>query len=224
MTMSDATPMPIAAAMRSRVQRARRLLAKIRRRGGRLAEARTAMAMLRAQQESTLEGILVVDNQGRILSYNRRFLEIWGIPEAVAAHADDNTLLGFAAGAVADWSAFIELVNYLYEHPEEVRKDDPVVLKDGRVLSRASTPVSVGTDVRGRAWYFRDITDSVKAERLQAALFRISQLSRNAEDLESLYASVHAVVGELMYAKNFYIATHDAATFSHIVNTVKAAV
>lgn len=170
------------------------------------------MAILRAQQEATIEGTLVVDNEGRVLSYNRRFLEIWRIPEQVAASADDNTLLGYAADAVADWASFIELVNYLYEHPDEVRKDDPVPLKDGRILSRASLPISVGANVRGRAWYFRDITDSVKSERLQAALFRISQLSRDAGDPESLYASVHEVVGELMSAKNFYIATHDPDT------------
>ena len=212
MTTSDTTPAP-AAASRSRIQRARRLLARVLQRGGSLTrESRTAMAILRAQQEATIEGSLVVDNEGRILSYNRRFLEIWGVPQHVAASADDNTLLGFAADKVADWPAFIELVNYLYEHPEEVRKDDPVPLKDGRILSRASIPVSVGADVRGRAWYFRDITDSVKSERLQAALFRISQLSQNARSLESLYASVHEVVGELMSARNFYIATHDPET------------
>jgi len=212
MTTSDAAPVPIAA-FRSRVQRARNLLARIVRRGGRLArETRTALAILRAQQEATIEGTLVVDNEGRIVSYNQRFLEIWGIPEEIAATADDNTLLGYAEELVADWGSFIELVNYLYEHPEEIRKDDPVPLKDGRMLSRASVPISAGDDIHGRAWYFRDITDSVKSERLQAALFRISQLSQEADSLESLYASVHEAVGELMYAKNFYIATHDPDT------------
>jgi diguanylate cyclase (GGDEF)-like protein/PAS domain S-box-containing protein len=174
------------------------------------AEARTTIAILRAQQEATLDGILVVDSEGRILSYNRRFLEIWGIPDAVAASADDNTLLGYAADAVADWSSFIDAVNHLYEHPTEVRTEDPVPLKDGRILTRASVPVVVGSDIRGRAWYFRDITEAVKADRLQEALFRISRLSHEAESLDALYRSVHAVVGELMPAGNFYIATVDA--------------
>jgi len=201
---------PAAEAARSRVQRARRLLARMVRRGGRVvAESRTAMAILRAQQDATLDGILVVDNDGRILSYNRRFLEIWGIPEEIGRGADDNALLGYAAEQVADWEAFIDLVNYLYEHPAEVRTDDPVMLRDGRMLSRGSTPIIVGKEVRGRSWFFRDVTNSLKAERLQAALFRISRLSRDAESLESLYAAVHAVVGELMSAKNFYIATRD---------------
>ncbi|HUR80837.1 MAG TPA: EAL domain-containing protein [Thermoanaerobaculia bacterium] len=202
------------AGLRSRVQRARRLLARMMSRGGGQAvvETRTAMAILRAQQDATLDGILVVDNSGRILSYNRRFLEIWGIPDYVAARADDNTLLGYAAEAVHDWESFIELVNHLYEHPAEVRTDDPVALKDGRILSRASTPLIVGKEVRGRAWYFRDVTNSVKAERLQSALFRISQLSREAEDLQSLYRGVHGVVSEMMNARNFYIATRRPAS------------
>jgi len=189
---NDSLPSP---RLRSRVQRARRLLARVMRRGGgqSVIEARTAMAILRAQQDATLDGILVVDNAGRILSYNRRFLEIWGIPDSVATRADDNTLLGYAADAVADWEAFIELVNYLYEHPTEVRQDDPVPLQDGRILSRASTPLIVGREIRGRAWYFRDVTNSVKAERMQAALFRISHLSREAESLESLYRSFDPV-------------------------------
>jgi diguanylate cyclase (GGDEF)-like protein/PAS domain S-box-containing protein len=197
------------AGLGSRVQRARRLLARImgRVRGQSVVEARTALAILRAQQDATLDGILVVDNAGRILSYNRRFLEIWNIPEHVAPRADDNVLLGYAAEAVQDWESFIEVVHHLYEHPAEVRTDDPVPLKDGRILSRASTPLIVGKEVRGRAWYFRDITNSAKAERLQAALFRISQLSRDAEDLQSLYRAVHGVVSEMMNARNFYIAT-----------------
>ena len=45
---------------------------------------RTTVAILKAQQEATLDGILVVDHAGKILSYNRRFLEIWGIPASVA--------------------------------------------------------------------------------------------------------------------------------------------
>ena len=104
---------------------------------------RTTVAILRAQQEATLDGILVVDDQGAILSYNRRFLEMWGIPEETARGADDNELLGFASEKVEDWDEFIELVHHLYTHPDIVRSNDIVLLKDGRVLSRASVPISV---------------------------------------------------------------------------------
>jgi len=213
----------------SRIQRAKRALARLVRESRSVSRdsLRTTIAILKAQQEATIDGTLVVDPTGNVLSYNRRFLEIWRIPESVAATADDNELLGYAADAVENWDGFIDLVNYLYEHPDEVRASDPVRLKDGRILSRASLPIIVGGSIRGRSWYFRDITESVKAERMQAALFRIAELSREAESLEALYASVHEVVGTLMSATNFYIAQYDAEgnllTFPWFVDEVDKA-
>ena len=183
---------------------------------------RTTVAILRAQQESTLDGILVVDDRGTILSYNRRFLEMWGIPEEVARAADDNELLGFASEKVKDWDEFIELVNYLYTHPDEVRSNDTVLLKDGRVLSRASVPIISGRKIRGRAWYFRDVTESVRNEALQSALFRIATLSREARNLDEFYGAVHSIVAGLMEATYFYIAEYDAErdilTFPYFVD------
>jgi diguanylate cyclase (GGDEF)-like protein/PAS domain S-box-containing protein len=183
---------------------------------------RTTVAILRSQQEATLDGILVVDDGGTILSYNRRFLEMWGIPEEAARRADDNELLGFASEKVQDWDEFIELVNYLYTHPTEVRNKDTVYMKDGRVLSRASVPIVSGEKIRGRAWYFRDITETVRNERMQAALFRIATLSREASNLDEFYGAVHGIVNGLMEATYFYIAEYDAArdilTFPYFVD------
>jgi len=183
---------------------------------------RTTVAILRSQQEATLDGILVVDDKGAILSYNRRFLDMWGIPEEAAKAADDNELLGFASDKVEDWDEFIELVNHLYTHPDAVRTNDTVKMKDGRVLSRASVPIVSGKRIRGRAWYFRDVTESVRNERMQAALFRIATLSRDARNLDEFYGAVHGIVNGLMEATYFYIAEYDAArdilTFPYFVD------
>jgi diguanylate cyclase (GGDEF)-like protein/PAS domain S-box-containing protein len=182
----------------------------MRRSGGRTSSAlRTSVAILRAQQEATLDGILVVDAEGRVLSYNRRFLEIWGIPTDAVAGADDNELLGYAAERVANWDDFIGVVEHLYQHPDEVRTNDPIVLKDGRTLSRASVPVTTRGKIVGRAWYFRDVTESERARVLQHSLFRIAQLTGEADNLDAFYEAVHEVVGTLMDATNFYIAEYD---------------
>src|SRR5450759_1104371 len=77
----------------SRLDRGRRDLVGLlrnRRNGARRLSLRTTLAILEAQQEATHDGILVVDPQGRVLSHNRRFHEIWHIPEDVAQTADDN--------------------------------------------------------------------------------------------------------------------------------------
>jgi len=210
--MTLPTDYPIRDAARpSRFQRAKLALTRLLRRGRSSSRdsLQTTIAILKAQQEATLEGILVVDVDGSVLSYNHRFLEIWRIPDQIAIGADDNELLGYASDAVADWDAFIELVNHLYEHPDEVRTNDVLPLRDGRTLSRSTLPIIVDGEVRGRSWYFRDVTEATKSENLQTALFRIAQLTREAHDLDSLYASVHGVVRTLMDAENFFIAEHD---------------
>ncbi len=54
-----------------------------------------------------------------------------------------------------------------------------------------------------------DITDRKRSEQLHSALYRIADVTSSAEDLEELYAAIHRIVGELMYALNFYIAIYD---------------
>src|ERR671917_2796950 len=40
-------------------------------------------ALLEAQSETSMEGILVVSTEGKVISFNRRYLEMWGLPEEV---------------------------------------------------------------------------------------------------------------------------------------------
>jgi diguanylate cyclase (GGDEF)-like protein len=51
-----------------------------------------------------------------------------------------------------------------------------------------------------------EIDERQRAEKLQSALFRIAELSISAPSLDDFYREVHAIVGELLYARNFYIA------------------
>jgi signal transduction histidine kinase len=56
-----------------------------------------------------------------------------------------------------------------------------------------------------------DITERKRAELVQAAVYRISEAAQAAQNLDELYASIHAIIGELMPAKNFYISLYDAS-------------
>ncbi len=49
-------------------------------------------------------------------------------------------------------------------------------------------------------------------ERIQGALLRIAEAAAIAHDMPEFYRTIHAIVGELMYADNFYIALYEAAT------------
>lgn len=67
-----------------------------------------------------------------------------------------------------------------------------------------------------------DPREGRRVERLQAALYRIAEAASTVENLEKLYASLHSIVGELMYARNFYIAlydeTQDTLSFPYFVD------
>jgi PAS domain S-box-containing protein len=140
-------------------------------------ELRFRNLILSTQQETSLDGILVVDEHGKILSFNQRFARMWDIPSDVIESKSDQSNLQFVLGKIADSEKFLDHVNYLYSHPKEAGRDE-IVLKDGRVFDLFSASM-LGAEKKyyGRVWYFRDITDRKKSEQqIQHQLKRLGIL------------------------------------------------
>src|SRR6266571_7732342 len=51
--------------------------------------------------------------------------------------------------------------------------------------------------------------DRARATKVQSALYRIAETASAAQDMQEFYATIHGIVGELMYAENFYIVLYD---------------
>jgi PAS domain S-box-containing protein len=70
----------------------------------------------------------------------------------------------------------------------------------------------------------QDITQRLQAEKLQSVLYRIAEVSASARDLNALYPAIHAIVADLLDARNFYIAFYDDAanwlTFPYFVDEI----
>jgi two-component system sensor histidine kinase/response regulator len=120
-----------------------------------------------AATESTADGILVVDNKGKILAANRKFAEIWKIPECILALHDDNKALAWAMSQLRDPESFETKVRELYADPEAL-SDDAIEFKDGRLIQRHSKPLRVAGKVFGRVWGFGDVSWRVRAEEALA--------------------------------------------------------
>ncbi|KAB0480997.1 diguanylate cyclase (GGDEF) domain-containing protein [Pseudomonas reinekei] len=58
----------------------------------------------------------------------------------------------------------------------------------------------------------QEVTERERAEHLQSALFQIAELSSQPGDMAELFQTLHGIVGDLLFAQNFYIALFDDAT------------
>jgi two-component system, cell cycle sensor histidine kinase and response regulator CckA len=128
-------------------------------------------AFLEAQVDSSLDGILVVDDQRRQILQNQRLNDLWKIPPHIAGNKDDAVQVQFVANKTKNPQQFVDKVVYLYSHPDEVSRDE-IELIDGTILDRYSSRVrDKAGKYYGRIWTFRDITERRQLE----AQFRQSQ-------------------------------------------------
>ena len=92
----------------------------------------------------------------------------------------------------------------------------------GRFLSACWVDRLAAPPVSAIIVSLRDLTEVRRAVSLQSALYRIAARASAVGDIGDFYASVHAIIGELLDAKNFFIAIYDAAadriTFPYFVD------
>jgi diguanylate cyclase (GGDEF)-like protein len=130
-----------------------------------------------------------VDNKGRVLKANRRFADLWRIPQSLMDVGDDRTLLDFVMNQLSDPDAFLKKVRLLYD--SDTVDSDTLAFKDGRVFERFSFRMIMEGVVIGRVWSFRDITERRRIEEaLRESENRYRELSI-VDDLTQLYNSRH---------------------------------
>jgi len=132
-------------------------------------------AFLEAQVDATIDGILVLDAQGKMILQNKQFVDLWQMPPEIARKTDDAERVQYAAAKTRNPQQFLEQVDYLYRHPSETSRDE-IEFTNGTVVDRYSSPViGKNGEYYGRIWTFRDITERKHTEG------RLRQLSLAVE-------------------------------------------
>ena len=108
-------------------------------------ELRSTADILRGVLDSTTDGILVVEATGRIITYNRRFADMWRLPEEILAAGDDARALEAALGLMTDPDAFMAKIRQLYDEPAAESFDvlalgDPLFSPDDALIEFQNRP------------------------------------------------------------------------------------
>ncbi len=144
-------------------------------------QLRWRTALFEAQMNCALDGILIVDNEGKKVLQNQRMRDMWKIPQEFSDESDDSRQLQFITGRTCNPAEFARRVSYLYAHPNEISRDE-IELLDGRTFDRYSAPVrDTQGGYYGRIWMFRDVTEGKKA---------MEQIAEHAELLDKTQEAI----------------------------------
>ncbi len=168
-------------------------------------------ARYRTQVENAPEAIVVFDvDAGRFVEANENALRLWGLTRESFLASDLVALSPpeqpdgrpSAPAIAANIGATLHGETPVFEwiHRDAAGRDIPCEVRLVRL------PSATRRLIRGSV---TDISPRRRAENLQSALYRIAATTSSAEDIGEFYAAIHGIVGELMYAQNFYVALYD---------------
>lgn len=132
--------------------------------------------ILAAEQEASLDGILIVDEDGWVTEANRQFRELWGFSHQELQRTP-------ATGVLARIAAQLRspLQQFTSEAGEPFHAE--LELTDGRVIDAHSTMLQASDgSMHGLVWHFRDVTERRLAER---TLREAKELAENANRTKS---------------------------------------
>ncbi|QJE74167.1 response regulator [Aerophototrophica crusticola] len=130
--------------------------------------------LLQVQQEASPEAVLAVDGQGKVMSWNGRFLDLWGLAAEEVEGADASGLRRKLRDRVDATLRGADLL------PARDHKEGPdLVLSDGRVVEQTSAALEVPGHTPGRVWFFHDMTERGRvADTLRRAKEAAEEASR----------------------------------------------
>lgn len=150
---------------------------------------------LSAVLDAAADGIFVIGAEGKVLTYNDRFIEIWDMPRAILLTRDERQVLAALVKNLCEPADFVNHVDTMAADPD-ARAQGVCRLLDGRVIEHETRPIHVSERMIGRVWTFRDISTRVRAfEMLRESEERFRIFADSAA-----YAIIMHQDGDVVYA------------------------
>ncbi|HIA1346780.1 TPA: EAL domain-containing protein [Legionella anisa] len=160
-------------------------------------ELEKSLSLLRATLESTADGIMMVNGKGQVVDWNQKFVEMWRIPSHMLESGTESIGFEHILQQLSNPEAVIADVKYLYENPEWQGELPVLHFKDGRIFERFTQPQRIGSEIVGRVYSFRDITQKLMEEdelrirerAIEASTHGVAILDISKPDLPIIYVN-----------------------------------
>lgn len=115
--------------------------------------------------DSVIDGILVVNNNKKIIHVNKNFWKVIGSPFEITNRTLVSQIIDFAKENVVNIDEFEERIERKMNENEEYVGN--IYFKNGKVFEGASSPFTYNNSVEGRVIRVRDVTEKIKVQKLE---------------------------------------------------------
>ncbi len=137
--------------------------------------------IIRKTLESAAVGILVVDSRNKTIRYNQNFVDMWRIPAEILNARSGAGIMAAASADLCNPEEYLARTRAV-NADADMRIDDIIHFKDGRVAECHSEPLLIRDRSIGRVWAFRDITH---LKRVEAELRKSKETAEAANRVKS---------------------------------------
>lgn len=123
-----------------------------------------SLSEIRATLDSSNDGILVVNNEGKIIDYNKKFLSMWELVDSELKNKHINDLLKLINEPLGKSNKLFTDINDLDNSSAKIR-NEVIKLTGGQVFEYYTQPHELKGKIIGRVWSFRDITNRIYMEK-----------------------------------------------------------
>lgn len=130
----------------------------------RTASLQESLSLVKATLESSNNGILVINNEGVIVDYNQKFINMWQIPREVIEQKNEKTLRNFMKSQLVKPKTFFATIDKIFADNDAIQIET-IKFKDGRIFEFYTQPQTIDDVTVGRVFDFRDVTKRAALEK-----------------------------------------------------------